>query len=61
MNKEKVKQLYSAKIQEFNKNNFLYFEKNSPKISDAEFDNLKLEILELEKKYKFLYSKDYLQ
>ncbi len=58
MNKEKVKQLYSKKIQEFNKNNFLYFEKNSPKISDAEFDKLKVEILELEKKYKFLKSKD---
>jgi len=58
MNKKKVKQLYFDKIKEFRENNFLYFDKNNPKITDAEFDKLKLEILELEKDYKFLKSKD---
>ena len=58
MNKKKVKQLYFDKIKEFKENNFLYFEKNNPKITDAEFDKLKIEILELEKDYKFLKSKD---
>ena len=58
MNKEKVKQIYFEKIKEFRENNFLYFEENSPKINDAEFDKLKKEILELEKKYKYLKSED---
>ena len=38
--------------------NFLYFEKNKQKISDAEYDNLKKEIIDLEKKYPFLKSKN---
>ena len=41
-----------------NKNNYLYFEKNAPKINDADFDQLKIEILELEKKFSFLKSQD---
>ena len=56
MKKEKIKKLYEFKIKEFNNHNFLYFEKNNPKISDAEFDLLKKEILGLEKKYTFLKS-----
>ena len=56
MKKEKIKELYEFKIKEFNNHNFLYFEKNNPKISDAEFDLLKKEILGLEKKYTFLKS-----
>ncbi len=58
MKKEKLKELYEFKIKEFNNHNFLYFEKNNPKISDAEFDLLKKEILDLEKKYKFLKSEN---
>ena len=58
MKKEKLKELYEFKIKEFNNHNFLYFEKNNPKISDAEFDLLKKEILDLEKNYKFLKSEN---
>ena len=58
MKKEEIKKLYKNKIVEFKKNNLLYFEKSSPKISDADFDILKKEILDLEKKYTFLESKD---
>ena len=38
--------------------NYYYHTKDKPKITDAEFDKLKLEILELEKDYKFLKIKD---
>ena len=54
MKKEEIKKLYKNKIKEFKHNNFLYFEKSKPEISDEEFDNLKNEILRLEKDYKFL-------
>ena len=58
MKKDQLKKIYKDKINEFKKNNLLYFEKNSPSISDAEFDDLKREILNLEKDYPFLKSKD---
>ena len=54
MKKDQLKKIYKDKINEFKKNNLLYFEKNSPRISDAEFDDLKKEILNLEKDYPFL-------
>ena len=57
MNDKEVKKNYLLKIKEFKENNFYYFEKNNPKISDAKYDALKKEILELEKKYSFLKSK----
>ena len=55
MNK-KIKQNYQNKINEFKKHNKLYYENSSPIISDKEFDKLKKEILELEKKHAFLKS-----
>ena len=58
MKKEQIIELYKSKIKDYKKSNFLYFEKNQPKLSDAKFDDLKKEILNLEKKYKFLSSKD---
>ena len=58
MEKEKLKDLYKSKIKDFKSNNFLYFEKNDPKISDADFDKLKKEILDLEKKYPYLKNED---
>ncbi len=58
MEKEKLKDLYKSKIKDFKSNNFLYFEKNDPKISDADFDKLKKEILDLEKKYPYLKDED---
>ena len=58
MKKEKIRDLYKKKIKEFKHHNFLYFEKNNPKLTDGDFDKLKNEILELEKNYKYLNDKD---
>ena len=58
MEKKKLIKLYKFKIKEINHHNFLYYEKSEPELSDSSFDNLKKEILDLEKKYKFLKSKD---
>ncbi len=58
MKKEEIIRLYKEKIKRFTYNNFLYFEKSTPEISDAEFDALKKEILNLEKDYTFLKHKD---
>ena len=44
---------YNKLIKEIQKHNKLYYEKSSPKISDRDYDNLKKEIIELEKKNKF--------
>ena len=52
-----IKKKYLNKIIELKEHNQYYFEKSSPKISDAEYDQLKQEIIELEKKYIFLKSK----
>ena len=41
---------YLAKIKKLREHNNLYFNKNSPKISDEDYDKLKIEILDLEKK-----------
>ena len=58
MKKDQLKKLYKEKIKKFKNYNYLYFEKNKSRISDADFDNLKKEILDLEKNYKFLKSKE---
>ena len=55
MNKE-VEKIYKRKIKEFQKHNKLYYDKNAPVISDREFDELKADIINLEKKYSFLRS-----
>ena len=55
MNKE-VEKIYKRKIKEFQKHNKLYYDKSSPAISDKEFDELKADIINLEKKYSFLRS-----
>ena len=52
-----IKKKYLNKIMELKEHNQYYFEKSSPKISDSEYDQLKQEIIELEKKYIFLKSK----
>ena len=54
--KKKILESYQKKINEFQKHNKLYYEKNSPSISDKEFDDIKIEILDLEKKYSYLKS-----
>ena len=56
-NRNLIKKEYLTKIKELKEHNQHYYEKSSPKISDAEYDKLKQEIIELEKKYSFLKSK----
>ena len=54
MKKKEIKSIYQKKLKIFNEHNKNYYEKSKPKIIDADFDNLKIEIFELEKKYIFL-------
>ena len=56
MKKSEIKKKYETKIQDLKRHNKLYFEDSSPKISDKEYDNLKKEIIKLEKKYSYLKS-----
>ncbi len=58
MNKDLIKKKYKKKIEQLTYYNRKYFDDNKSEISDTEFDNLKREILELEKKYNFLKSKN---
>ena len=53
MKKDQLKKIYKDKINEFKKNNLLYFEKNSPRISDSEFDDLKRDF-KFRKRFPFL-------
>jgi len=56
MKEVEIKKYYKKKINELKNHNKLYFEKSSPKISDSQYDKIKKEILDLEKKYSFLKS-----
>ena len=51
-----IKKNYLKKINLINKYNKAYYKNNKPIVDDFKYDNLKLEILDLEKKYKFLKS-----
>ncbi len=57
MNKKEIKELYLNNIKLYQKYNKNYFEKSKPLVSDTVFDNLKVKIIELEKKYKYLESR----
>ena len=54
MNFKKIKNDYAKKIKILLSHNKNYYDKNDPKISDNEYDDLKKEILKFEKKYDFL-------
>ena len=51
-----IKKNYLKKINEFKKHNQFYYDNSAPKISDKDYDILKKEIIDLEKKYTFLKS-----
>ena len=51
--KSSLKTVYIDKIKLLNKYNEHYYQKNNPLVTDQQFDNLKKEIIELEKKYNF--------
>ena len=56
-NRNLIKKEYFIKIKELKEHNQHYYEKSNPKISDAEYDKLKQQIIDFEKKYSFLKSK----
>ena len=58
MDKKKIEQKYFKKIKLIKKFNKFYFDKNKPIVSDADYDEIKKEILQLENDYKFLKSID---
>ena len=55
---KKINEDYQKKIKEITKFNKNYYDKNDPLVTDDEYDNLKKEIINLEKKYKFLNHKN---
>ena len=57
MTKDLIKKNYLEKIKLLQNYNKHYHDKNKPIISDQEFDLLKKNIIDLEKKYKFLRNK----
>ena len=56
--KVSLKKKYINQIKELKKHNELYYLKNNPSITDKEYDDIKKNILGLEKKYKFLKHKE---
>ncbi len=52
--KIKIINSFKKKVDTIKKHNEYYFKYDNPKISDAEYDKIKNEAIELEKKYKFL-------
>ena len=57
MNKKEIQKDYNKKIELFNNYSKYYYDNSSPIVSDKEFDELKHNILLLERKYNFLNSK----
>ena len=58
MQRRKIVNIYSKKINKLEKFNEAYYDKDNPLISDRDYDILKKEILNLEKKYKYLNNKN---
>ena len=56
MKEIEIKKYYKKKIKELKIHNKSYFQDSSPKISDKQYDDIKKEILNLEKNYNFLKS-----
>ena len=52
--KDEILKKYNQKLSSLKKHNKFYFTDDSPKISDAEYDKIKKEIIDLEKKFDFL-------
>ena len=53
MNEKLLKKEYLKKISEIQRHNKAYYDKSAPIIKDSEYDKLKTEIIELEKKIQF--------
>ena len=58
MDKNKIKKEYNEKIQNLVKLNKHYYDLSKPLVNDHEYDQIKAEILSLEKKFNFLENKN---
>ena len=54
MNEKLIKKQYLKKISDLRKHNQAYYDKSAPLIADTDYDKLKKDIVNYEKKYKFL-------
>tara|TARA_B100000575_G_C23131972_1_gene656788 strand:- start:876 stop:2906 length:2031 start_codon:yes stop_codon:yes gene_type:complete len=54
MDKKEIINIYKKKLNDLKNHNRNYFSKDTPKISDEEYDNLKKDVLELENSYTYL-------
>ena len=57
MDKKEIKKLYNSKVNLLKKYNESYFDKNKSIVSDKEYDEIKKEVLDLEKNFSYLISK----
>ncbi len=57
MDKKEIKKLYNSKVNLLKKYNESYFDKNKSIVSDKEYDEIKKEVLGLEKNFSYLVSK----
>ena len=58
MNDNLIKKNYLKKTKLLNKYNKFYYDKNNPAVNDQEYDELKKDILKIERKYPSLISKE---
>ncbi len=58
MDKKKILAEYNKKIRDYQKYNKSYFNKSKPLISDAKFDELKKDIIQMESQFNFLNDKN---
>ena len=58
MRKKKIEEEYNKKIKKLIELNKFYYEYNSPKVDDREYDALKNDILQLENKHSYLKNKN---
>ena len=58
MQKKEVEKVYIKKVNELRKHDEAYFKHDNPIISDKNYDDIKAEILNLEKEYKYLKNKN---
>ena len=54
MQKKEIEKIYIKKINKLKKYDKAYFEHDSPLISDKDYDGIKQEVLDIERKYKYL-------
>ncbi len=58
MQRKEIEKRYIKKIYELKKHDKAYFKHDNPIISDKDYDDIKAEILNLEKEYKYLKNKN---